>query len=456
MRMKRNWVLPIIVFFLVGTMLSGLYLSMTQEAVAQNRKRYEYIAKNESNIIRDYFDVIMARAYTLGALITGSNGDVDIFDQAAEQIYLETLNHTGIPLKNIAVAPNGVVEKVYPMDGNEELIGFDFMDESKAGNEEAIAAYRQDKLLVTDPFKLVQGGVGMAGRLPVFLAQNNTSEFWGLVTVTLDFDAFLKHFELDSLSKAGVSYELWYENDAGQHVTLAASPNATVDPVHHSFSLLNLKWHIDVSPSNGWTGFLEIAVALSIILGVSLLIALLLLDQAHIKQTNKKLERLVHLDSLTSCYSRHYVNTVLVNQRNGRWNDPNFKYSLVIIDIDHFKNINDTYGHEVGDRAIVAIAQLLEDNSKSENGDCVIRHGGDEFIVLFNNVSRERFEKKLRAIARGAEAIHFTDYPDLHLTVSMGGDYYISPEQSLYYDMVRRADKNLYFSKESGRNQFVL
>lgn len=79
----------------------------------------------------------------------------------------------------------------------------------------------------------------MAGRLPVFLAQNNTSEFWGLVTVTLDFDAFLKHFELDSLSKAGVSYELWYENDAGQHVTLAASPNATVDPVHHSFSLLN-------------------------------------------------------------------------------------------------------------------------------------------------------------------------------------------------------------------------
>ncbi len=48
MRMKRNWVLPIIVFFLVGTMLSGLYLSMTQEAVAQNRKRYEYIAKNES------------------------------------------------------------------------------------------------------------------------------------------------------------------------------------------------------------------------------------------------------------------------------------------------------------------------------------------------------------------------------------------------------------------------
>lgn len=65
MRMKRNWVLPIIVFFLVGTMLSGLYLSMTQEAVAQNRKRYEYIAKNDSNIIRDYFDVIMARAYTL-------------------------------------------------------------------------------------------------------------------------------------------------------------------------------------------------------------------------------------------------------------------------------------------------------------------------------------------------------------------------------------------------------
>lgn len=61
------------------------------------------------------------------------------------------------------------MEKVYPASGNEALTGFNFMDASKPGNAEAIAAYQRGSLVITNPFDLVQGGTGLAGRLPVFL-----------------------------------------------------------------------------------------------------------------------------------------------------------------------------------------------------------------------------------------------------------------------------------------------
>lgn len=132
------------------------------------------------------------------------------------------------------------------------------------------------------------------------------------------------------------------------------------------------------------------------------------------------------------------------------------KYSLAMLDIDYFKRFNDKYGHEVGDRVIVAVAQVLMDNCKIINGDCVIRYGGDEFVILFNSVTRERFERKMDCILREINAIHFEDYPDIHITASMGGDYYISPEQSLYYDQIHRADEKLYQAKKMGRDCYCL
>lgn len=455
MKHRQQTAIAVAVFLIISMILSGIYIVVNKQSVAQNRERYRYIAANQSGLIRDCVDTVLARAYTLRTLVIDGNGDTGFFERQAERIYDETEAETGVSLKNIAVAPEGIVEKVYPETGNEALVGFDFMDESKAGNAEAIAAYQKGSMVITNPFELVQGGTGLAGRLPVFINDSGKEIFWGLVTVTMDFEELIKNIQLSTLSNMGINYRLRYKSEDGQNVVLDASDKAPKDPASYKFTIKNLTWYLDVSPASGWTDYGEMIVVFGVILAVALLISLLLLNRGQIKEANERLRRLAHLDSLTSCYSRHYVNTVLLNQRNGLWNDPEVRYSLAIVDIDNFKSINDTYGHDIGDRAIIAIAQVLEDNSKHANGDCVIRHGGDEFIVLYNDVTKERFMGKLKSIVEDVRKINFPDFPDMCLSVSIGGTHYSDAEQPLYYNMVQDADEKLYKAKENGRDQFI-
>ncbi|MDC7286343.1 diguanylate cyclase [Blautia schinkii] len=453
MKTKKQLIIPTAVFLIISILLSGCYVLIARQTSVQNRERHRYIAANQSNIIRNSIDTVLARAYTLSSFINDTDGDTAFFDRQAAKIYDETIKVTGIPLKNIAVAPGGIVEKVYPAAGNEALIGFNFMDSSQKGNIEAISAYQKGELIITNPFDLVQGGSGMAGRLPVFL---KSGEFWGLVTVTMDFEGLLKSINLSTLSNMGVDYKLWYKDDTGSQVVMDASENLPSHPVSYKFSITNLNWYLDVAPSGGWTDYVEAAVVFIVIIAVALLVALLLLNREQLTESNEKLRRLAHLDSLTSCYSRHYVNTILLNPRNGLWADPTAKYSLAIIDIDNFKSINDTYGHDIGDQAIIAIAKVLEDNSRHANGDCIIRHGGDEFIALFNDVTKDRFSQKLASIVNGAREVRFPEFPDMRLSVSIGGEFYENPDASLYYNMVRKADEKLYTAKENGRDQYIL
>lgn len=450
------FLLPIAAFLGIALLLSGLYLMTVRGAVGHMKEQYRSIAANQSSIIQGAVDTALARAHTLSALVASDGGETDAFDLVAHQIYDSTTAETGVALKNIALAPGGVVEKVYPLEGNEALMGFSFLDPDKPGNLEAIAAYHRGEMVLTAPFELVQGGIGMGGRLPVFLPRNGETVFWGLVTVTLDFDTLLEALPLENLNDMGVNYRLWYKGPDGEPVVLAGSDAVPDQPVSYAFPLRNLTWHMDVAPADGWVDHMALAVAFAIILGVSLLLAMLLLAQERIRQANEQLQRIAHLDGLTACYSRHYVNSILIDQRTGRWNDPNMKFSLAMIDIDDFKGINDRFGHEMGDRAILAVAQVLLSHGRPEDGDCVIRFGGDEFIALFNDVTQERFLSKLQSIVEDVRHIRFPDQPELRLTVSAGGEAYVDPEWSLYYDMVRRTDEKLYLSKENGRDRLTV
>lgn len=140
---------------------------------------------------------------------------------------------------------------------------------------------------------------------------------------------------------------------------MAASERMPIDPVSYEFSIDNLTWYLDVSPADGWIDYEETAVAFCVIFAVALFIALLLHNRGQIKKVNEKLQRLAHLDSLTSCYSRHYVNTILPNQRNGSWNDPDSRYSLAIIDIDNFKTSTTATGTIPGTKPLSPLPRYL-------------------------------------------------------------------------------------------------
>ncbi|MDR5893558.1 GGDEF domain-containing protein [Halomonas mongoliensis] len=127
--------------------------------------------------------------------------------------------------------------------------------------------------------------------------------------------------------------------------------------------------------------------------------------------------------------------------------------AVLMMDIDHFKKINDTHGHSVGDLILAEFARVLL--AQTRNDDCVARYGGEEFVILLLNTPGDRAAEVAERIRRAVETHHFPDHNHLRVPVtasigvaSLQGDE--APEQAL-----ERADAALYGAKEAGRNRVM-
>ena len=163
---------------------------------------------------------------------------------------------------------------------------------------------------------------------------------------------------------------------------------------------------------------------------------------------SRRLETMLHEDPLTGLFNRRYVLTRLAGlisgaRRHGR------PLSVAMIDIDHFKRLNDSYGHDAGDAALVATTIALRDRLRAE--DELGRLGGEEFLTLLPDASSEAASvvaESLRASVAGVRTR--TDGLELAVTVSVGWATWDGEEDA--DGLVKRADKALYCAKNAGRN----
>jgi diguanylate cyclase (GGDEF)-like protein len=127
--------------------------------------------------------------------------------------------------------------------------------------------------------------------------------------------------------------------------------------------------------------------------------------------------------------------------------------SVLMVDIDHFKRINDSHGHIVGDQALIAVANALKDSLR--NVDMVFRYGGEEFVVLLSNTSREAASmvgERLRMAVLGVQ--YLVENRAIEMSVSLGCATLL-PGESMD-SLLRRADSALYVSKREGRNRLSM
>lgn len=163
-----------------------------------------------------------------------------------------------------------------------------------------------------------------------------------------------------------------------------------------------------------------------------------------------ELSRKAVTDLLTKLYNHDYMQGILQKEvslaaRTGR------KVSLVMIDIDHFKKFNDTYGHQAGDFVLANVAQVIKANTRQS--DVVARYGGEEMAVVLpdteQNVAHEVAERIRRSIET---SVMIFEQKDLHVTASMGVATY-GPGTADPKALVKAADRALYKSKHAGRNR---
>lgn len=453
---SRKIIKAVYISFISFMLLNFIGAGILYTGIKTAKEKQYYQAIDHTQKITANLEKVLTHLHTITALLRYTNGSLEAFEETAPYLYQLIEKETGVHLKNLACAPDGVVQKVYPLEGNEALIGFDFMDGSQPGNTEAIEAYLNGNTVITNPFPLIQGGLGMAGRTPVNVNVDGEKKLWGLITITMDYKQLLSTFGLDNLDKQNLEWQLWYTEKDGNKTNLASSRILPKNPVNIKFDIFNLEWNLEVKPRGGWIKPYIIVISEIAMSAIAAVIAFIYYTQSLLKATNNHLEFIAERDALTHTYSRHYVNTRLINQRNGHWAEPNVKYSMAIVDVDRFKQINDSFGHDLGDRALVAITQVLSSHIREEYGDRIIRFGGDEFIVLWNDVTRERLETKLNNIIAEVSEIVFPDATELKLGVSIGAALYESDEESLYYMMVKKADSKLYEAKESGKNCYMI
>ncbi|WBW96515.1 sensor domain-containing diguanylate cyclase [Oceanirhabdus sp. W0125-5] len=168
--------------------------------------------------------------------------------------------------------------------------------------------------------------------------------------------------------------------------------------------------------------------------------------ECKVEERTKVLKRLSVTDSLTNLFNHQTIYKKLDGELNRAKND-NFSVYIIMADIDHFKRVNDTYGHQIGDQVIVKTAKIILSNIKRTH--IAGRYGGEEFLAILSDIEwKEAMEiaEKIKQDISSMEFIH----KELKVTISIG---LCKWEGESYTDLVNKADRLLYKAKELGRNR---
>lgn len=169
----------------------------------------------------------------------------------------------------------------------------------------------------------------------------------------------------------------------------------------------------------------------------------------------RRLEQMVYRDPLTGIYNRLLFN-IRLQEELARSRRHNWPLAMLMVDIDHFKAINDRYGHLVGDEMLIACCQILGQHIREE--DCLARFGGEEFVILAPSMTGDQALQLAERIRRAIDNEHFhpkSSTESIHMTISMGIATY--PDQTKdEKDLMVLADKALYEAKYLGRNRVSL
>lgn len=468
---RRKNILTFVVFVVVMT-LFVLVASFEYARTVDNQKeavqdRLVLVQKNlENTIISRMISMLNLSSYI------EINGELTQEEYAvfSKPIY-ESNNQV---VNSMTFITDTTITHIYPFDGNESAIGIDLaaVPEQK---DLIVYAKEQVKEVFTAPVNLVEGGVGIVVRAPVM--QNNS--YYGQIAIIFNYDKTLEssgikemsddfYLEITSINPLdGQVHDFWKNHD-----------EAVEDMIEHKVNIYESELTIRVKPLVGWKGT-SVLFHLIIVLGfaVSSVSAFgvnkVLSINETLEATNKELQEsilqvvesenklkkqfdqikrqeqyikfLADHDTLTGLSNRRQfieaMENELLNNRHG---------AMVLLDLDNFKNINDTMGHVYGDKILIYISGMIEDTLGEDAS--VYRLGGDEFIILIkDSTKRDAIDTLInRVVDKLAEGIELNETIN-HISASFGVSIY--PEDGITVEeLMVKADIAMYSAKNSGKN----
>ncbi len=175
--------------------------------------------------------------------------------------------------------------------------------------------------------------------------------------------------------------------------------------------------------------------------------------QQQLEETNQQLTLLSTTDGLTGLYNRRRFDEIFLAEwkRGTRNNQP---LSILLVDIDHFKNYNDRFGHLCGDATLKTVANKLKNTARKQI-DTIARYGGEEFIAILPETDSDgamKIAERMRIEIEGLAISNPIDAQKINITVSIGVATIVPSQSQKAVDLIAEADKNLYKAKAAGRN----
>ena len=362
-------------------------------------------------------------------------------------------------IRNLAAAPDLVISMVYPVEGNQQIIGLDYR-QLPDQFPSVLKAKESDQVVLAGPLDLVEGGVGLIGRLPVYIKnQSGQHEFWGVVSAVINADAFYRAAGLYD-SSMGLEFAIRGKDGAGNKGDVFFGDERLFG--HDQSIMMNVMvpggfWQIVAKSSSGWV-VAEKPILFIYFLGfisILLVIASFRIRRAHEYQRRSNEQHISYLayhDSLTGLPNRAQFMEELERELSHAQRMGNI-VALMMLDLDYFKQINDTLGHAAGDQLLKLAAQRLKKRVRKE--DHIARLGGDEFAIMLRDLDTIEDAVTLGQQLLGSLAEPYDIKQTKFQSGASIGIAIWQPGQSINANLLEQADMALYKAKDKGRGCFA-
>ena len=413
-----------------GLVMHGIY----QEIQSEKHRLAMMNAKNRAIALEKDIEEINGVTSTLEILLAdGNNWQVMDFDSTAKRL----MKHHPY-IYAVQLAPQGRVTNVYPFTGNKAVF-IDLLQDEKRG---PISRYARDtgETIIHGPFDLVQGGKGIALRHPVYKTDANGQKvFWGFTIAIVKVPEFFLP-TAEALSNFGYAYELYsLDSLSRQWQMIFSSGHELTSPEIVEFDVLNNQWKLAIMPAEGWYNYREILPHGVFGFFLVLLFTAMSYMLLRLAEAKRMFSQMSLMDGLTGLGNKRSFDLSLEHlMQEGS------SFGLCYIDVNHFKAVNDRFGHNVGDVLLKTVAKRIQENTNYP----AYRIGGDEFVILVDEEIEEARYKQFKANIDQAFAqrVRCLD-KKLHITISLGFARYPEDGQDVQ-QVISLADQRMYADKE--------